>query len=112
MRVAINRELTKRIETFRGLFQGSLLSRFLFLVFIHDLAETLSRESTQQWPNNLIFSDDFQLIGSDLRELQHSCDLVTFGRLRMEWKLQCSGISDFHTGLVVLTSKHIATRTG
>jgi hypothetical protein len=81
MRVAVNGELTERIETYRGLFQGSLLSPFLFLVFIDDLAETLSNESTEKWPNNLLFPDDLELIAPDFGTAQHLCDLVSIWSL-------------------------------
>jgi hypothetical protein len=56
MRVAVNGELTERIKTYRGLFQRSLLSPFMFLVFIDDLAETIRNASTEEWPNNFLFA--------------------------------------------------------
>ncbi len=81
MRVAVNGELTEQIETYRGLFQGSILSPFLFLVFIDDLTETISNASTDEWPNNLLFADDLELIAPDLRTARHVCYLVSIWSL-------------------------------
>ena len=76
IRVAINGQQSRSIDLCTGLFQGSLLAPFLFLVFIDDLALALSVDSTPAIPNALLFADDLELQGVGDR-LQSLCNIVT-----------------------------------
>ena len=75
LQVAANESLTEPIPTYSGLFQGSLLSPFLFLVFIDDLAEELNQGATPAVPNALLFADDLQLLGQP-DQLPEMCAIV------------------------------------
>jgi hypothetical protein len=77
IRVAVNGDTTDRIPIFRGVFQGSLMSPFLFLVFIDDLAKQLSLSSTPAYPRCLLFADDLEIIEHNNTILQSLCDLTT-----------------------------------
>lgn len=76
IQVVVNGRPTNPIQLYSGLFQGSLLAPFLFLVFIDDLAEALAIDSTPAIPNALLFADDLELVGVGAR-LQGLCDIVT-----------------------------------
>jgi hypothetical protein len=76
IQVAVNGRQTRPIYLYTGLFQGSLLAPFLFLVYIDDLAEALSVGSTPAIPNALLFADDLELVRIRVG-LQPLCDIVT-----------------------------------
>lgn len=75
--VAANGRLTEPIPVFSGLFQGSLLSPQLFLLFIDDLATELGAEATPAIPNDLLFADDLQLRADNRAHAQRMCDVTT-----------------------------------
>jgi hypothetical protein len=50
-------------------------------VFIDDLAERLTAQSTKPWPNNLLFADDIEIIADDFAEAQGLCDIISIWTL-------------------------------
>lgn len=75
--VVANGQRLGGIETYSGLFQGSLLSPLLFLIFIDDLATKLASDATPALPDSLLFADDLQLKASDGQKAQILCDKTT-----------------------------------
>lgn len=81
VQVVVNGALTNMIECYRGLFQGSLLSPLLFLIFIDDLAwqldDVCKDNSNHRTPSNIMYADDVQCITTDGSLVQPMCDTVT-----------------------------------
>ena len=63
-RIVVNGRLSMPIARKRGLLQGSVLSPWLFNIFIDDLARTIEQECCYgNAPAGLFFADDIQLQG-------------------------------------------------
>lgn len=76
-RVVVNNRTSIPYSLERGLFQGSILSPFLFTVFIDPLIRNINRNSPQHQWMGLFFADDIQFISYDDRELQIAIDILT-----------------------------------
>lgn len=76
VQVVANGCLTKKVPMERGILQGSLLSPFLFDVFIDDLARELNHCSAPMSPAALLFADDIQLLHPDPTSIQRLCDIT------------------------------------
>ena len=81
-RVAVNKGLSDRFPRHRGLFQGSLLSPWLFDIFIDDLAVELNggqytMPPGQPIPTALLFADDILIQAASLAKAQDSLDRLS-----------------------------------
>jgi hypothetical protein len=74
--VVVNGHLSPPIHRERGLFQGSLLSPWLFNVFIDDLAASINCQSALP-PYALLFADDIQLQARSYPHAQNMLDIVS-----------------------------------
>ncbi|KAL1914143.1 uncharacterized protein VTP21DRAFT_11347, partial [Calcarisporiella thermophila] len=68
----VNGALLEPIPHHRGLFQGSLLSPWLFNIYIDDLAERLNGRVPSPTPRALFFADDIQIQGKTPNEIHES----------------------------------------
>jgi hypothetical protein len=80
-RCVINGQISTVFARGRGLFQGSLLSPWLFNTFIDDLADRLNPDESQI-PAALFFADDIQLQAKRASDLQPLLDTV------LDWTLE------------------------
>lgn len=80
-KVALQGSLSRAVPLERGLFQGSLLSPFLFNVYIDEIAWILNSEDSPTSPSLLLFADDLQLLGNSIATLQSKLDIL------YEWSL-------------------------
>jgi Reverse transcriptase (RNA-dependent DNA polymerase) len=76
LRIAVNGSLTRTVRTFRGVFQGSVLSPWLFNIFIDPLAHSLSPTIPHglPCPSALFFADDIALLPEKATMLQPMLD--------------------------------------
>ena len=74
-RCVINGQVSDPFLRQRGLFQGSLLSPWLFNIYIDDLADALN-PSASDIPTALFFADDIQLQAKFGQDLQGPLDAV------------------------------------
>ena len=76
--VVVNGQLSPSFHRHSGLFQGSLLSPWLFNIYINDLAEQLSicQDPNDTFPCALLFADDIQLLASSNIQAQCMTDIV------------------------------------
>ena len=76
-RIVVNGRLSMPIARKRGLLQGSVLSPWLFNIFIDDLARTIEQECCYgNAPAGLFFADDIQLQGTNAESVQHALDIT------------------------------------
>ena len=77
-RVVVNGQVSEAFQRNSGLFQGSILSPWLFDVYIDDLAEELSRcqDPRGLFPCALLFADDVQLLASSNAQAQVLTEVV------------------------------------
>lgn len=75
-RVNVNGSLTNYIKLERGLMQGSILSPFLFSVFIDPLARNLNDGFPVMEYPGLLFADDIQIVHQSLQVIQESLDKI------------------------------------
>ena len=77
MRLIVNHELSAPVFLKTGLLQGSILSPFLFNVFIDDLAEALQTHCQHHAKLHfLLYADDIRLSAYSKSELQPLMDIV------------------------------------
>ena len=72
--VVVNGIRTDFVNISRGLFQGSVLSPWLFLVYINDLAYILNGQIPTEVPLGWFFADDIQLRGHSRAQIQRALD--------------------------------------
>jgi hypothetical protein len=78
--VVVNHQTTDEIQLWSGVFQGSLISPFLFNIYIDDLAESLNGNTPKEDPPALLFADDIRIArptSTDLAVIQEDLDKVT-----------------------------------
>ena len=77
--VVVNGARTAPIQVLRGLFQGSILSPFLFNIFIDPLATMLAeiQDPDTSLPTALLFADDIKCQHSKLPSLQLQLDVCS-----------------------------------
>eukprot|EP00123_Amoebidium_parasiticum_P019211 comp24348_c5_seq7/m.46509 comp24348_c5_seq7/g.46509 ORF comp24348_c5_seq7/g.46509 comp24348_c5_seq7/m.46509 type:complete len:752 (-) comp24348_c5_seq7:38-2293(-) len=79
-RAVVNGHLSYGFARTRGLLQGSLLSPFLFNLFIDDLAVKIYAENDDpinNFPPALLYADDLSLLARTPRRLQRLFDVVS-----------------------------------
>ena len=78
-RVVVNGALSQPFQRQRGLFQGSVLSPFLFNIFINDLA--LQLDQSARWdpaPHSLLFADDIKIHHNTSHQFQKMLNQLLF----------------------------------
>ncbi|OMJ21115.1 putative RNA-directed DNA polymerase from transposon BS [Smittium culicis] len=89
--VSINGSISQPFKRQRGLFQGSILSPFLFNIYIDDLITSLS--NNEKIPSALLFADDIQLMPKNYDEAKKLLKIVEEWCIynRMQINVQKSG---------------------
>ena len=79
----MNGQLSNSVPILKGLFQGSVLSPWLFAIFIDDLAAAINGVDPTVPPKAFLFADDIQLRHEDAAGLQISWTPVLSGPTSM-----------------------------
>jgi hypothetical protein len=112
-RISVNHRLAKdEIRRTRGLFQGSILSPFLFNLVIDELAQRLSLELPEL--SFLLFADDIVLKTKDWTTIQRALDICYDWSLeaKLSWGInKCGVVSNLDYFPIVLGDAVIPWQT-
>ena len=100
-RIVVNGRLSDPVVRQRGLLQGSVLSPWLFNVFINDLAEEINSSATckgQAFPVGLFFADDIQIQSKDEHVVRSALDLVVSWAEKNRMEINVLKCGQFDTG--------------